>query len=81
MNNSRMTLRQLANVFNGTIYIKSVLSEEETLDKTMLELTNRLKGCSGVMSMEVFEIYYSSYHSGMIAVLDIPAEWLERMEG
>lgn len=74
MNNSRMTLRQLVNTYHGNIYIQSC--ENRSIAN---ELTNRLKGCSGLMSIEVMEIEADG--GELIAILDIPAEWLEHTEG
>lgn len=79
MNNyPRMTLRQLCDVAREqTIYIQS----DEDTTGNLVELTNYLRGCSGAMSMEVMRIYTvgeTAEGAEIVAVLDIPAAWLEK---
>lgn len=74
----RMTLRQLCDAVgrSKTVFIQS--DEDDT--GNLVELTNRLRGCSGLMSMEVLSIYTvgeEAPDADIVAVLDIPAAWLE----
>lgn len=79
--NSRMTLRQLCDtVCDGTkIYIQS----DEDTSGNLVPLSYGLRGCAGVMSIEVMRFYtigeYAPY-ADIVALLDIPARWLEQEE-
>lgn len=74
----RMTLRQLCDVAReNDIYIQS----DEDVKGTYIFLSNVLRGCSGVMSMEIMKLSAFSDVEGelaFVAVLDIPAEWLKK---
>ena len=76
----RMTLRQFCDAAReNDIYIQSM--EDEAAAEKYVYLSYTLRGCSGIMSMEVVSIHTTGEESGsadLVAVLDIPAAWLEK---
>ena len=74
----RMTLRQLCDVVNNKeIYIQS----DEDREGNLVPLSYYLRGSIAIMSMEILRIYTvgeSAPDADLVAVLDIPAEWLKK---
>lgn len=76
----RMTLRQLCDVAReNDIYIQS--DEDINIKGNIVPLSNNLRGSMAIMSMEILRIYTvgeMAEGADIVAVLDVPAAWLEQ---
>lgn len=77
-----MTIKELDQVCKEDIYIRSLWGEYETYkpDKT-ITLNNVLRSSTGIMNLEVKEMYFSPHNNGLIVSVDLPPKMTNALFG